>query len=79
MVRAVVATDDDERLVACQDFTATLGDGGDAISQLAVVGEANGPESFMAAIVGPRPGVQAVLEASLLGANGASAARPPST
>lgn len=72
MVRAAVATDDDERIVACQDFTAALDNGGDAISQLAVVGEANGPESFMAAIVGPRPGVQAVFEASLLGANDAS-------
>jgi HEAT repeat protein len=75
MVRAVVATDDDERIVACQDFTAALGNGGDPISQLAVVGEANGPESFMAAIVGPRPGVQAVLEASLLRASDASRRR----
>ena len=69
MVRCVVASDDDERIVACQDFTAALDNGGEAISQLAVVGEANGPESLMAAIVGPRPGVQAALEASLLGAN----------
>jgi HEAT repeat protein len=72
MVRAAVAANDEERIVACQEFSAALGNGGDAISQLAVVADANGPESFMAAIVGPRPGVQAALEAFLLGADDAS-------
>ena len=72
MVRAVVATDDDARIVACHDFTVALDNGGEAISQLAVVGEADGPESFMAAIVGPRPVARAALEAALLGADDAS-------
>lgn len=79
MVRAVVATDDDERTVACRDFISALDNGGGAISQLAVVGEADGPVAFMAAIVGPQPGVQAVLEAGLLGPMTRPSARPPST
>jgi hypothetical protein len=49
-----------------------LDNGGDAISQLAAVAWDDGPESLMAATLGPRPRVQAILEAALLGAGAAS-------
>jgi hypothetical protein len=70
--RAAVATEDEERIAACRDFSAALDNGGDAISQLAVIADASGPESFMAEIAGLRPGVQAALGAALLGADHAS-------